>query len=70
MRELNIEEIKLSDDIRLYLHPEYLKGIEGKLFSLGKEEFYTVECSQHSFELKQLYAQNTHIGAKLEIKRK
>lgn len=70
VRELDIEKIKIQDDIILYLHPEFLKETEGKLFSLGKEKSFLFEGAKHSFELKQLYTQNEHIGAKLEIKRK
>ena len=68
--ELDIEGIKIQDDIILYLHPEFLKEAEGKLFSLGKEKPFLFEGTKHIFELKQLYTQNEHIGTKLEIKRK
>ncbi|MFP4082747.1 MAG: DegV family protein [Candidatus Aminicenantes bacterium] len=65
--ELDISEIKTGDDIRLYLHPEFLRIVGGDLFSLGKKEAFQVSIKDHTFELKQLYAQNEHIGAKLEI---
>lgn len=68
--ELDIEEIKTQDDIILYLHPEFLKETEGKLFSSGKEEAFLFEGKRYSFKLKQLYIQNEHVGAKLEIKKK
>lgn len=68
--ELDIEGIKIQDDIILYLHPEFLKEAEGKLFSLGKEKPFLFEGTKHIFELKQLYTQNEHIGTKLEIWRK
>lgn len=68
--ELDIEEIKMWDDIILYLHPEFLRKIEGKLFSLGKEEPFLFDGKRHSFKLKQLYEQNEHVGARLEIIKK
>ena len=70
VRGLGIEGIKVSDEIAPYLHPEFLRGIEGKLFSLGKEEPFLFESKECSFELKQLYAGEEHIGAKLVIRRR
>lgn len=69
-KDLGIEEIKMKDNIILYLHPEFLKVTERKLLSLGKDESFIFKSNNHFFELKQLYAQNEHIGAKLEIKRR
>ncbi len=68
--ELDIEEIKMRDEIILYLHPEFLKETEGKLFSSGKEEPFLFEGKRYSFKLQQLYIQDEHMGAKLEIKKK
>jgi PAS domain-containing protein len=65
--ELGIGEIKKQDDIVRYLHPEFLRETEKKLFSLGKDEFFLFEGRRHSFKLKQLYRQDEHIGAKVEI---
>ncbi len=67
---LGIEKIKKGDRIDLYLHPEFLKEVEGKLFTLGKESPYEFEVKDYNYELKQLYTQDGHIGAKLEIKNK
>jgi DegV family protein with EDD domain len=69
-RNLGIEKINKGDNITLYLYPEFLKEVEGKLFILGKENSYRFEGKHHSYDLKQLYAQDEHIGAKLEIKKK
>jgi len=70
VRILGIEKIKKGDKIALYLHPEFLKEVEGKLYILGKENSYRIEGKHYSYDLKQLYAQDGHIGAKLEIKKK
>lgn len=70
VRGLGIEGIKVNDEIALYLHPEFLRGVEGKLSSLGKEEPFLFESKEYSFKLKQLYAGEEHVGAKLEISRK
>jgi DegV family protein with EDD domain len=67
---LGIERIKKGDKINLYLHPEFLEEVKGKLFTLGKESPYEFEGKHHGYELKQLYTQEGHIGAKLEIKNK
>ncbi len=68
--ELDIEEIKMRDEIILYLHPEFLKETEGKLFSSGMEEPFLFNGKRHSFKLRQLYIQDEHVGAKLEINKK
>jgi DegV family protein with EDD domain len=70
VKGLGIEAIKVSDEIALYLHPEFLRGIEGKLFSFGKEEPFLFEAKEYSFELKQLYAREERIGTKLVIRRR
>jgi len=67
---LGIEKMKMGDKINLYLHPEFLKEVEGKLFTLGKESPFRFEGKHHTYELKQLYTQEEHRGAKLEIKKK
>jgi hypothetical protein len=67
---LGIEKIKKGDKINLYLHPEFLKEVEGKLFTLGRENPYAFRGQDYGYELKQLYAQERHTGAKLEIKKK
>lgn len=70
VRDLKIEEIKMRDNIILYLHPGFLREVEGRLFSLGKEKPFIFKSRRYLFELKQLYNQNEHVGAKLEIGRK
>jgi DegV family protein with EDD domain len=69
VRNLGIEKIKKGDKITLYLHPEFLKEVEGKIFTLGKENSFKFEGKNHSYELKQLYTQEEQIGTKLEIKK-
>lgn len=69
-RDLDIDEIKTRDDVILYLHPEFLKEVEGRLFSLGEGQSFFFEGANHSYALKQLYAGSEHMGAKLEIRKK
>jgi len=70
VRDLKIEEVKIRDDVILYLHPGFLTEVEGKLFSLGKEKPFIFEGRRYLYELKQVYNESDHIGAKLEIRKK
>jgi len=69
-RILGVERVKKGDNIALYLPPEFLKEVEGRLFTLGKEDPFEFEGKDLSYHLKQLYSQQEHIGGKLEIRNK
>lgn len=66
--DFGIREIIIGEDVNLYIHPDFLRKIGGKLFYLGKEESYQYAGQNHTIELRQLYVKNEHIGAKIEIK--
>ncbi|MBS3818361.1 DegV family EDD domain-containing protein [bacterium] len=68
--DLGIEKIKLGDQVKYYLHPQLLKKLEGNLFSSGKNEPFLYREKQYTFELTQIFKEEEHIGAKMEIKKK
>ncbi|MFQ6069900.1 MAG: DegV family protein [Candidatus Aminicenantales bacterium] len=70
VHHLSIERIRIRDKIVLYLHPEFLREVEGRLFFLGKEKPFVFKGKKHVFKLKQLYDEKEHIGSKLEIVRR
>lgn len=65
-----IERIKLGDPVKYYLHPQLLKNLDGQFFYWGKEESFVYTGKKYTFELKQLFREDEHIGAKVEIKKK
>ena len=50
-RILGVERVKKGDNIALYLPPEFLKEVEGRLFTLGKEDPFEFEGKDLSYHL-------------------
>jgi len=65
-----INEIKKGDDVRLYMQPDFLKEVKDKLFYLGKDESFRYSSPLYSIELTQVFVQDKHMGAKIEIRNK
>jgi len=67
----NLEE-DFARNYKISVIPFNVINRDGKLIKISSSQKEKIEeglfRSKDSFELKQLYAQNEHIGAKLEIK--
>ncbi len=64
-----IKDIKRGDDVSLYMQPDFLREVKDKLFYLGKNESFRYSSPFYSIELRQVYVQDKHMGAKIEIRR-